>query len=116
MLILNIENFNQLDNIVWVDGRKVQLCLMYEYYAYCGPVFDDISLYKYLQFVFIMKQSQQRDTDYEFYAGFRQRRELVQRSLKRVEQMLFVILCENLSENEESEDTISRGHPEIDAH
>ncbi len=48
LLILNGENFNQLDNIVCVDGKKVQTYSMYKYYTHCSSAFDKISIYKYL--------------------------------------------------------------------
>lgn len=46
-LILNSQNFNQLDNIVCVNSAKVRPSLMYKHYAYCGPAFEKISIYEY---------------------------------------------------------------------
>ncbi len=65
-LILNSQNFHQSDDIVRVDGIKIRPYSMYEHYAYRGFVFDRISIYKYLQFVSIVKQSQQQGDNYEF--------------------------------------------------
>ena len=59
-LILNDKSFNQLDNIVHIDGTKIRPCSMYKHYAYRAFAFDKISIYKYLQFVSIIKQSQQQ--------------------------------------------------------
>ncbi len=55
LLILNCQNFNQSDNIIRVDSIKIRLCSMYEHYTHCGSAFDRISIYKYLQFVSIVK-------------------------------------------------------------
>ena len=54
-LILNSKNFYQSDDIVCVDGIKIRPCSMYEHYVHRGFAFDRISIYKYLQFVFIVK-------------------------------------------------------------
>ena len=54
-LILNNKNFNQSDNIVCVNDTKIWSCSMYNYYAHRGFIFDTISIYKYLQFVSIVK-------------------------------------------------------------
>ncbi len=70
-LILNSQNFNQSDNIMRVDGTKIRLCSMYEHYAHLGSAFDRISIYKHLQFVSIMKRSQQQGGDYKFADGHR---------------------------------------------
>ncbi len=113
-LILNGQSFNQSDDIVRVDGTKVQLCSMYEHYAYCGSAFQKISIYEYLQFVSIVKCSHQQDTDYELNVAHRRRGDFVQRPLKRIEQMALVVLRGNLSKNKEYEDAISGGHPETD--
>ncbi len=44
---------------------------MYEHYAHRGFAFDRISIYKYLRFISIVKQSQQQGGDYEFADGYR---------------------------------------------
>lgn len=85
---------------------------MYKHYVHCGSPFDKISIYKDLQFVYIMKCFQQQETDYKFDVGYRHGGEFVQRPLKCVEQMALVILRENLSKNKELEDAIPGGHPE----
>ena len=115
LLILNSQNFNQSNNIMQVDGSKVWPCSIYEHYAYRGFAFNEISIYKYLQFVFIMKQSQQQGTDYKFDAGHKQRGDFVQRPLKHVKQLLLVVLYGNLSENDQLEDMISERHPKTNA-
>ena len=56
--ILNSQNFNQWDDIVHVDSTKIRTCLMYEHYVYHGFALGKISIYKYLQFISIIKQSQ----------------------------------------------------------
>lgn len=38
-LILESQEFNQSSNIVYIDYRKMALCLMYEYYTYCNLAF-----------------------------------------------------------------------------
>ncbi len=48
LLILNDKSFNQSDDIICVDGTKIRLCSMYEYYTHCDLIFDRISIYKYL--------------------------------------------------------------------
>ena len=68
-----------------VDGTKIRLSLMYKHYAYQSFAFDRKSIYKYLQFVSIMKQFQQQKGDYKFADGYRQKKDFVQRPLKRVE-------------------------------
>ncbi len=113
-LILNSQNFNQSDDIVRVDGTKIRPCSMYKHYAHRGSAFDRISIYKYLQFVSIVKRSQQQGGDYEFTDGHRQKEDFVQRPLKRIEQLALVVLRGKLSENEESEDAIPGGHPKTD--
>ena len=40
-------------------------------------VFDKISIYKYLQFVFIMKQSQKQGGGYKFADSHRQKKEFI---------------------------------------
>ena len=56
--ILDGKNFNQSDHIVRVDDIKVRLCSIYKHYIYRSSAFIIISIYKYWQFVFIVKQSQ----------------------------------------------------------
>ena len=115
LLILNGQSFNQSDDIVRVDGSKIRPCSMYKHYAHRGSVFDGKSIYEYLQFVSIVKQSQQQSTDYEFDARHRQRGYFIQRPVKRVKQLALVVLCGNLSKNEKSKNAILGGHPETDA-
>ena len=55
LLILNSKSFNYLDNIVYVHSIKIWLCLIYKYYMHCSFAFNRISIYKYLQFVSIIK-------------------------------------------------------------
>lgn len=43
-----------------VDGLKIKLCSIYKHYTQRGSAFEGISIYKYSQFVFIVKQSQQQ--------------------------------------------------------
>ncbi len=114
-MILNGQNFNQSDDIVCVDGTKIRPCSMYEHYTHRGSAFDRISIYKYLQFVSIVKRSQQQRGDYKFADGHRQKEEFVQKPLKRIKQLALVVLRGKLFENEESEDAIPGGHPETDA-
>ncbi len=47
-LILNGQTFNQSDDIVRVDGTKIQPCSIYNHYAHCGSAFDKINIYEYL--------------------------------------------------------------------
>ncbi len=115
LLILNGQNFNQLDNIVRVDGNKIRPYSMYEYYAYRGSALDKISIYKYLQFVSIVKRSQHQGDDYKFADGHRQKKDFIQRPLKRIKQLALVVLRGQLSKNEESEDAILGGQPETNA-
>ncbi len=88
---------------------------MYEHYANCGSAFDRISIYKYLRFVSIVKQSQQQESDYEFADGHRQKEDFVQKPLKRIKQLALVVLRGKLSEKEELEEAILGGHSETDA-
>ncbi len=81
---------------------------MYEHYVYRGSAFDRINIYEYLRFVSIVKQS------YKFVDGHRQKKNLVQRPLKRIEQLALIVLRRKLSENEELKDAIPRSHPKID--
>ncbi len=76
-LILNGQNFNQSYDLVYVDGTKIQPCSMYEHYAHGGSAFDRISIYEYLQFVSIVKQSQQLGGDYKFADSHRQKEDFV---------------------------------------
>ncbi len=88
---------------------------MYKHYAHHDSAFDRISIYKYLQFVYIVKWSQQQGGNYKFADSYRQKKDFVQRVLKRIKQLALVILRGKLSENKELEDVIPRGQPEIDA-
>ncbi len=56
-LILNSQSFNQSDNIMHIDGTKVQPYLIYKHYMHHGSTFGKISIYKYLRFVSIVKRS-----------------------------------------------------------
>ena len=47
---------------------------MYEYYAHPISAFDKINIYKYLQFVTIVKQSQQQGVDYKFVDSHKQKK------------------------------------------
>lgn len=47
-LILNSQNFNQLDNIMNVKSGKVRLYSIYEHYTRCDLLFQKISIYKYV--------------------------------------------------------------------
>ncbi len=58
LLILNCKSFNQSNNIVNIDGTKIRPCSIYEYYMHCNSLFNRISIYKYLQYDSIVKQSQ----------------------------------------------------------
>ncbi len=58
LLILNGQNLDQSDTIMCVDGTKIRSCSIYEHYTHRDFAFDRISIYEYLQFVFIMKCSQ----------------------------------------------------------
>ncbi len=71
LLMMNGQNLNQSDDIVHVYGTKICPCSMYEYYAHRGSAFDRISIYKYLRFISIVKQSQQQRGDYKFVDGHR---------------------------------------------
>lgn len=115
LLILSGQNFNQSNDIVCVNGAKVRPCSMYEHYAHRGLLFENISIYEYFRFVFIVKRSQQQSTDYEFDKEHGQKENFVQRPLQRIDQLILVVLCGNLSENKESEDAVPGGHPETDA-
>ena len=77
LLILNGKNFNQLDEIICVDGTKIRPCSIYEHYTYRGSIFDRISIYKYLQFISIVKLSQQQWGDYEFVDSHRQKKDFI---------------------------------------
>ena len=55
LLILNGKSFNQSDNIVRIDGTKIQPCSIYEHYAHRGSAFDRISIYKDWRFFSIVK-------------------------------------------------------------
>ncbi len=99
-----------------IDDTKSWLCPIYEHYIYYGSVFDRISIYKYLQFISIMKQLQQQRDDYKFADSHRQKEDFVQRPLKHIEQLAFVVLCRKLSENKELKDIILRDHPETNAY
>ncbi len=77
LLILNSQNFNQSDDIVCIDSTKIRLYSIYKHYAYRDSAFDRISIYKYLQFVFIVKQSQQQEGDCKFADGHRQKEDFV---------------------------------------
>lgn len=46
-LILGGQDFNQLDNIIYVDNRKMRLYLIYKNYIYHSLVFQKLSIYKY---------------------------------------------------------------------
>lgn len=63
LLMLNDESFNQSNNTVYINNIKTLPYSIYKYYIYRGFVFDKISIYKYLQIVSIVKQSQQKDGD-----------------------------------------------------
>lgn len=39
-IILNGQNFNQSDDIVYVNGDKVRPCSIHKHYAYCGSTFE----------------------------------------------------------------------------
>lgn len=52
---MNNTSFNQLDKIIYVDDIKVQLYLLYKYYAYYSFAFDKINIYEYLIFISIIK-------------------------------------------------------------
>lgn len=54
-LILNSQNFNQLDNIISINSRKIRLYFIYEYYIYYGLVFQNVSIYEYFQYIVIIK-------------------------------------------------------------
>lgn len=56
-LILSSQNFNWLDDIIWVNSDKVRLCLLYKHYAHCGLAFEKVSIYEYFWYVFIVKHS-----------------------------------------------------------
>lgn len=56
-LILDSQDFNQLDDIVCINAKKVNLYLMYEHYTDHGLVFQKLSIYKYFQCVFFVKCS-----------------------------------------------------------
>ena len=53
--------------------------------------------------------------NYKFANSYMQKEDFVQRSLKRVKQLIFVVLRKKLSENKELEHAISRGYSEINA-
>lgn len=55
LLILNSKSYNQLDNIMCIDSIKIWPYSMYKYYAHHSFIFDRISIYKYLQFISIVK-------------------------------------------------------------
>ncbi len=71
LLILNSHNFNQSDDIVPINSTKIRPCSMYEHYAHRGSTFYRRSIYKYLRFISIVKQSQQQGGDYKFVDGQR---------------------------------------------
>ena len=85
LLILNDKSFNQLDDIVCIDGIKIRPYSIDKHYVYRGFEFDRINIYEYLQFVSIMKQSQQHGGDYKFVDSHRHKEDFIQRLLKRVE-------------------------------
>ena len=46
-LILSRQNFNQSNNIVYVNNAKVSLYLIYKYYVHFSLEFEKVSIYKY---------------------------------------------------------------------
>lgn len=64
--ILGGQDFNQSDDIIRIDNRKVSPCLIYENYIYRGLKFLKLSIDKYFQCVNILKRLQQQRIDYEF--------------------------------------------------
>lgn len=46
-LIQGGQDFNQLDDIMRVDNKKVRPCSMYKHYLYHVLVFQKLSIYKY---------------------------------------------------------------------
>lgn len=55
-LILGDYNFNQSDNIMCVNDKKMKLYLIYKHYIYCDFVFQKLNKYKYFRFIFIIKR------------------------------------------------------------
>lgn len=47
LLILSGENFNQSNNIVYINNTKVRLYLIYKHYIYCGFAFKERGIYEY---------------------------------------------------------------------
>lgn len=88
---------------------------MYKHYAHRDPAFEKVSIYKYFQFVSIVKQSQQQNANYNFDNVHRQKEDFAQRQLQCVDQLALVVLRGNLAENKEAEDAIPGGHPETNA-
>ena len=115
LLILDGKSFNQSNNIIHVDGIKIRPCSMFKHYAHYGSAFYSINIYKYLQFVSNVKQSQHQGGDYEFENGHRQREDFIQILLKYIKQLALLVLHGKLSKNEELKDTILKGPAEIDA-
>lgn len=90
--------------------------LLHKHCVHCGSPFDKISIYEYLQFIFIVERSQQQNTNYKFDIKYRHRRDFIQRPLKHIEQIVFIVLCKNLSKNKKLEDAILRDYPKIDVY
>lgn len=98
-----------------IDNIKIRLCSIYKHYTHHGSTFDRVYIYKYSQFVSIVKQSQQQGNDYKFVNNHRQKEYFVPRLFKNIKQLAFAVLCGKLTENEELEDIIPRDLPKIDA-
>lgn len=69
LLILDDKSFNQSSNFLYIDNTKIWPCSIYEHYAHRDFAFDKTSIYKYLQFISIIKQSQKQEDDYKFKNG-----------------------------------------------
>lgn len=50
---------------------------MYKHYVYYRSALDKISIYEYLQFIFLMKYFQQQNTNYKFDIGYRRKRDYI---------------------------------------
>lgn len=54
-VILDGQDFNQSDDIMYINSGKLRLYLIYKHYIYHGLAFQKLNIYKYFQYISIIK-------------------------------------------------------------
>lgn len=65
-LLISRQNFNTINDIIYVNSDKVLPYFIFEHYFYKDLCFLKLSLYEYYKVISVVKREQKQEKDYKF--------------------------------------------------